>query len=905
MAVSAPDFEVTAAHLVAAARCEFSLLTRALRGDLPSSPHPAPSRLEALLSAALSALQEKEADGKPAGEVSIFFRDDGSEGENITEEFHDISHILPVATARKTDLEELVATYVTGSKPLDWFTPEVGKCGVCPECRRQVKKHRDMLLVPGLSMKTRNEIVRDFGIHTIEQLAALEPRYGSLPARVQAFKNAAAVQVGWLSPEQVEEVYPDDAALLDRFGFESELGSAEGDSTAQALLEAAGKDEEADAAEIALADYVASLAGADELSPDELAIAMVASATGYHRRERSQFWTDHFQRLANDIESWEQARNVAIFDRVAVEEDWAKDPERPRAQPSRLLGARARLGEGSSFKPGDSGLFLMYRAPFPPHVAADFAKQVARAGEHHEFDSVRFGAFKASIEEIEPGPSGSTLLKIRESLPRGGTEFTQLPLALTEGQPIATKAQESALKQLAEQVGAALPKLPLTAGVDILRRRRPRLKGGADLPARDEATYGSNATIEAIFQAVSALDDSYVAVQGPPGSGKTHLGAHVIGRLIDRGWKIGVVAQSHAVVENVLAGCIKKGTVRAERVAKFAGKTKMEDAPWGEISEAELSEALVAPEGLLFGGTAWDFASEKKFPEQSLDLLVIDEAGQYSLANTLAVARSARNLLLLGDPQQLPQVTQGEHDYPVDTSALGWLCAENETLPAELGYFLDVSWRMHPALCAPVSALSYEGKLGSAQAGSQRLLEGWEPGIFLAQVEHSGNTTASVQEADEVVRWVREFEGASWTPQLGSTAPRPLTGADVLVVAAYNAQVDLIAEKLAAAGLSEVRVGTVDKFQGQEAPVVLVSMAASSAGESARGAEFLLSANRLNVAISRGQWCAVLIESTQLTRYLPTTVQGLNQLGRFLELNSSARPLGRAHGAGAGEYGGN
>jgi uncharacterized protein len=283
------------------------------------------------------------------------------------------------------------------------------------------------------------------------------------------------------------------------------------------------------------------------------------------------------------------------------------------------------------------------------------------------------------------------------------------------------------------------------------------------------------------------------------------------------------------------------------------------------------------------GGTAWTMTG-KEVPAGSLDLLVIDEAGQFSLANTLAVSRAASRLLLLGDPQQLPQVTQGAHPEPVDESALGWLAAGHATLPASLGYFLADTWRMHPELCRAVSNLSYEGKLASAPAASLRELEVLAPGVETVLVNHSGNTTASKEEAVEVVRQARRHLGLKWTCGPDSEA-RPLEQQDLLVVAAYNAQVHLIRKHLAEAGLPEVRVGTVDKFQGQEAPVVLVSMACSAVSEAPRGAEFLLNRNRINVAVSRGQWRAVIIRSPELTSYMPHKPAGLEELGAFIGLS--------------------
>ncbi|WP_449374213.1 DEAD/DEAH box helicase [Arthrobacter psychrolactophilus] len=275
-------------------------------------------------------------------------------------------------------------------------------------------------------------------------------------------------------------------------------------------------------------------------------------------------------------------------------------------------------------------------------------------------------------------------------------------------------------------------------------------------------------------------------------------------------------------------------------------------------------------------------------PEGSLDLLVIDEAGQYSLANTLAVAQSAKRLLLLGDPQQLPQVTQGSHPAPVDESALGWLSAGTPTLSAELGYFLADSWRMHPELCAAVSALSYEGKLESAPAASKRHLAGRSPGIETVFVtpdaaSEKSNVQSSPEEAAEVVAQAKAHLGLMWTPG-EDKAPRPVGQEDILVVAAYNAQVHLVRGVLDDAGLPDVKVGTVDKFQGQEAPVVLVTMACADPTGAPRGMEFLLNRNRINVAVSRGQWRAIIIRSPMLSSFMPSTPAGMAELGAFIGL---------------------
>jgi len=236
-------------------------------------------------------------------------------------------------------------------------------------------------------------------------------------------------------------------------------------------------------------------------------------------------------------------------------------------------------------------------------------------------------------------------------------------------------------------------------------------------------------------------------------------------------------------------------------------------------------------------------------------------------------------LLLLGDPQQLPQVSQGSHPEPVDVSALGWLTDGHDVLPAELGYFLAKSWRMHPAVCAPVSRLSYEGKLESQAA--DRFLDGIEPGLHPVPVPHVLNSTSSVEEADTVAELIGSLLGRDWT--VGGTV-RELGQDDLIVVAPYNAQVETIRQRLGLSGWHDVSVGTVDKFQGREAAVAIVSLAASSAEEVPRGLEFLLLANRLNVAISRAQWAAYLVYSPALTDSLPHNAGTMAQLSAFITL---------------------
>ena len=433
-----------------------------------------------------------------------------------------------------------------------------------------------------------------------------------------------------------------------------------------------------------------------------------------------------------------------------------------------------------------------------------------------------------------------------------------------------------------------------SASADLLFRRAPRLKKSAsnaknteNLPREVDFPGSDLPTVDAVHEAVRALDRSYVAVQGPPGAGKTFLASHVIARLVAEGAKVGVVAQSHAVIENLMLACCARDGFDVSRAVRLRGKSVTPDAPWSEVSDSELVELISDEGGLLFGGTVWDYVSERRVPAGSLDVLVVDEAGQFSLTNTVAAARAARSVLLLGDPQQLPQVSTGVHPYPVDASALGWLSDGAAALDPRFGYFLGESWRMDSALCERVSWLSYDGALASAAATAGRALQGVAPGVVSYPVEHAGCSVRSVQEAQAVVDCVRELLGREWVPAAGAE-PRPLAAEDCIVVAAYNAQVDCVREALIATGLADssgagVRVGTVDKFQGQEAAVVLVSLA-SSRVDSGRGAGFVLSPNRLNVAVSRGQWQAVLVHSPWVARSVPQDVEEVLALSGFAGL---------------------
>lgn len=597
-------------------------------------------------------------------------------------------------------------------------------------------------------------------------------------------------------------------------------------------------------------------------SADQTAAAFAAAAIDYHQREQKSFWWGHFARLIQDVQTWEDTRDVLVVDDggASVEKPWFREgKQRTDRRWVRLTG---KWAPGSSIKPGDSaGPYVLYEHPGP------FEASIGDPGSRPS----------RTVRVLEVDDRGAL---IEEGLQAGVEPFDTLPMALTPAAPPPPGQQKPAIEEWAQAIVDAQPEWPRDPVVDILRRTPPRTRSGALTPVTGER-------IDAVIASILDLDASYLAVQGPPGTGKTYLGAHVITALVrDHGWKIGVVAQSHAVVENLLGAVVRAG-LPAELVGKVQKSGADADAvPFTALpSNGHLDFAAQNDDtGFVLGGTAWDFSNKARFPRRSLDLLVIDEAGQYSLAFTIAASVAARNLLLLGDPQQLPQVSQGLHPEPIDTSALGWVSDGHDVLPAELGYFLAESRRMHPAVTEPVSRLSYEGELHAHDVTSTRHLDGVEPGLHVEPVVHTGNAISSAEEAARVVDLVRSAIGRAWTDPTESRDHDPLDQDDIIVVSPYNAQVALVRETLAAAGFERVRVGTVDKFQGQEAAIAIVTLAASAPSEVPRGMAFLILKNRLNVAISRAKWAAYLVYSPALTDYLPVTATGITELSAFITL---------------------
>ena len=422
---------------------------------------------------------------------------------------------------------------------------------------------------------------------------------------------------------------------------------------------------------------------------------------------------------------------------------------------------------------------------------------------------------------------------------------------------------------------------PFRAVRDLLLRKPPRLQGCG---IGDALRCDGEDVVEAAIRLAENLDCGVLPIQGPPGTGKTYTGARMIVALARAGKRVGVTAVSHKVIRNLLEEAVGASETSGGGV-EFAHKcTPSDESPAG-IEEIRDNAAALATlhAGKVLGGTAWLWAREDAV--ESLDYLFVDEAGQMSLVNALAAGRAARNLILLGDPQQLEQPQRGAHPEGSEIAALDHVLAGSKTLPRDRGLFLDVTRRLHPSICAFTSELFYEGRLESHAGLERQALTGGTRfaghGLVYVPVEHEGNQTHAPEEVEAIARVVADLNGSRWTDAEGRE--NKLQEHEIVVVAPYNAQVGALTDALPAG----VRVGTVDKFQGQQAPVVIYSLTSSSAGDAPRGMSFLYSPNRLNVATSRAKCVSILVAATRLLEpscRVPDQMRWANGLCRYREL---------------------
>lgn len=545
---------------------------------------------------------------------------------------------------------------------------------------------------------------------------------------------------------------------------------------------------------------------------------LLADLVQWHRREMRPQWWEVFR--LEDLEDDE-----LVDDGSAIGE----------------LSAPAHVGDVKRSK--------LWRYEFPPQDCKLAIGKTALDVDTH--------SSAGTVHDLDPA-GGRVVLKL------GAAKDPLSPRGLGPEGPIDDKPLRASVRNLGDAVLSG--EHPL--GRAVLERSTP---SGTEL--REGETPQ-----QAVVRLGRALNGEVLAVQGPPGSGKTTVGAELIRALLDDGKRVGVVAQSHAVIGHLLSAAERPALQKCTKDVDFCGAPGVE----ATTDNATVSQRLADGTASLVGGTAWLWSR----PELALavDVLVVDEAGQFSLANALAVAQCGWSMVLLGDPQQLAQPSQGVHPEGAGVSALEHLLDGHETVPPERGVFLETTWRMHPEIARFVSALSYEDRLHAGPDRElQRIASGGPcrgSGLRFVPVAHEGCGSASGAEANTLRELVDSLTGATWYDHDG--VRRPLDIADVLVVAPYNNHVG----RLRSALPDGARVGTVDKFQGQQAPVVVYTTASSSAEDAPRGIDFLYDTHRLNVAVSRARCLAVVVANPRLLDaavHTPEQLRMVNALCRFAE----------------------
>ena len=593
---------------------------------------------------------------------------------------------------------------------------------------------------------------------------------------------------------------------------------------------------------LALAERLALGVPDADRSPQEQGRWLLAQLLSWHRRENKSAWWLYFH-LKNDLTDAE---------RIEANEPLA----------GLVFDREVRTEKRST----------VYRYRFPPQ----------------EYD-IKVGT---TVEDPATGKDAGEVVELDEvglTIDLKHTGGRPHPTALIPADDFRTGVLEDALLRLGDWVAEHGLKAdgPHRAALDLLLRRPPRV-AQAD---GDELRLPSEDSLTAARRLASVLDRSTLAIQGPPGSGKTFSGARMALDLVRAGKRIGITATSHKVIGNFLAALLQaaeESEMVVPVVQKVSHAADGVTHPSVVVTEknTEVISALAGGTAAVVAGTAWLWSREDMV--HAVDVLFVDEAGQTSLANVLASAAGAAALVLLGDPQQLDQPTQGTHPPGAGRSALAHLLDDASTMPDHLGLFLETTWRLHPDLCGYTSEVFYEDRLepqahlAGQTVRATHFLAGTGPRLLT--IDHVGNDNSSTEEARVVADLAQALVdgGATWIDQHGHE--RPVDWSQIVIVAAYNAQVGAIARLL-----PQARVGTVDKFQGQEAPISIYSMASSSAEDAPRGMGFLYSGHRLNVATSRARCVAVVVASPRLLRVrarTPDQMRLANALARFAELAS-------------------
>jgi predicted RecB family nuclease len=419
------------------------------------------------------------------------------------------------------------------------------------------------------------------------------------------------------------------------------------------------------------------------------------------------------------------------------------------------------------------------------------------------------------------------------------------------------------------------------AGRDLLLKKLPRARGRSLLASAQEQA----------IEWVHKLDNGVLPIQGPPGTGKSYNAARMILSLIKANKKIGVTALSHKVIRGLLEKVVEEAAKENMMVRIVQKVTENPDASnpnWIEVKDNNAVHDSLNEGYQIAAGTSFMWARENFF--EAVDFLFVDEAGQLSLIDTIALSHAGKNLVLLGDPQQLKQPQKGSHPEGTEVSALEHILQSEKTIQEEQGVFLDKTWRMHPAINRFISELFYDGKLHPMDKNEQQSLDGNtrfnKPGIYFEPVVHSGNQNSSLEEVEKVEQIVDELLNSqlSWINR--RREKEEFTAKNIKIISPYNAQVNALHRSL-----PEIQIGTVDKFQGQEAAVIILSMATSTPEDAPRGMEFLYSLNRLNVAVSRAKAVFILVANPALLEpecRSPHQMQLANALCRLKEFALNA-----------------
>ncbi len=461
-------------------------------------------------------------------------------------------------------------------------------------------------------------------------------------------------------------------------------------------------------------------------------------------------------------------------------------------------------------------------------------------------------------------------------------ELGGMPATMTLNGYVSPREKPGVLFHLGEQLVTADPNDPPSrVSMALLKNETPRFEEGF---GPREGVFSDD--LADTLSWVSHLDGSYVAVQGPPGTGKTYSGAHIIYQLITAGKRVGITAMSHAAIDNLMSAAYEVFEEKGE-LDKLKIVRKDKRPADGGLAGVRYgsNDDCADPNYNLVAGTTWLFSRPEMRPAP-VDVLLIDEAGQLALADAIAAANAAHNLILLGDPLQLAQVSQAEHPGGSGASVLEHVLGGNATIPETEGVFLAVTRRMHPDVCDFISKQIYEGRLTSHESCAVQGTD-FGTGLRWLRADHRERSTEAVEEMEIVKAQILQMLGTSWTDQRGESSP--LVANDFMVVAPYNDQVRLMRREFERdPQLAEVQIGTVDKFQGREAPVVFFTMTTSSGEDMPRGPEFLFSRNRLNVAVSRARCLAYLVCTDELLNARARTIEEMRLVGTLCAFVESA-----------------